>query len=70
MTYKLTADVCQRLGVSPAALNSWLSRHERFKPKRRTPTGAMLWTDAEIAAVQSARATPPLDTAWRGKVRV
>ena len=69
MTYKLTPEVCAELGLSPAALNSWLSRNEKYKPKARTPNGAMLWTDDEIDAVQSARATPPLDTAWRGKVR-
>lgn len=54
-THKLTPEVCALLGVSPAALNSWLSRNERFKPKARTPTGAMLWTDAEIDAVKVAR---------------
>ena len=69
MTYKLTPEVCQRLGMTAAALNSWLSRNEKYKPKARTPNGAMLWTDDEIDAVQSARATPPLDTARRGKVR-
>ena len=70
MTYKLTSEVCQRLGMTAAALNSWLSRNEKYKPKQRDRNGAMMWTDAEIDAVQSARATPPLDTAWRGKVRV
>ena len=69
MTYKLTPEVCQRLGMTAAALNSWLSRNERYKPKARTPNGAMLWTESEIDAVQSARATPPPDTAWRKKIR-
>ncbi len=58
MTYKLTPEVCQQLCMTPAALNSWLSRNERYKPKARTANGAMMWTDDEIAAVQSARATP------------
>lgn len=56
--YKLTPEVCAELGITPAALNSWLSRHERHKPKQRDRNGAMLWTDAEIAAVKAARATP------------
>ena len=60
MTYKLTPEVCQRLGMTAAALNSWLSRNEKYKPKARTPNGAMLWTESEIDAVQSARTTPPL----------
>lgn len=64
--YKLTPDVCELLRVTPAALNSWLNRHERYKPKARTPNGAMLWTDAEIAAVQAARATP-LPNAFRAE---
>jgi hypothetical protein len=66
-TYRLTPEVCQQLGMSPAALNSWLSRNERYKPKARTPNGAMLWTDAEIAAVQAARLSPPSSAAWRNK---
>lgn len=70
MTYKLTLEVCQRLGVTPAALNSWLSRNEKYKPKQRDRNGAMMWTEAEIAVVQSARVAPPPDTAWRGKMRV
>ena len=69
MTYKLTPEACQRLGMTAAALNSWLSRNERFKPKQRDRNGAMLWTDDEIDAVQSARATPLPGKAWRGKVR-
>ena len=69
MTYKLTPEVCQRLGMTAAALNSWLSRHERFKPKQRDRNGAMLWTDAEIAALQAARATALLSKAWRKKMR-
>ena len=70
MTYKLTPEVCAELGLSPAALNSWLSRNEKYKPKLRTPNGAMLWTDDEIDAVQSARATPLPGRARRKKVRV
>ena len=70
MTYKLTPEVCAQLGMTAAALNSWLSRHARYKPKARTPNGAMLWTDDEIDAVQSARSTPPPNMAWRGKLRV
>lgn len=65
MDYKLTPEVCAQLGMTPAALNSWLSRHERFKPKLRNPNGAMLWSDAEIAAVQQARATPPPSTEFK-----
>lgn len=63
--YKLTPEVCDLLGISPAALNSWLSRHERYKPKRRTPNGAMLWTNAEIEQVRRVRATPPTTTTNR-----
>ena len=59
MKYKLTTEVCVELGMTPAAFNSWLSRHERYKPKTRTPNGAMLWSDDDVAAVQAARATPP-----------
>ena len=70
MSYKLTLEVCQRLGMTAAALNSWLSRNEKYKPKQRDRNGAMLWTESEIDAVQAARATPLLNTAWRGKVRV
>lgn len=69
MTYKTTPEVCQRLGMTAAALNSWLSRNERYKPKARDRNGAMLWTESEIAAVQVARSTPLPHTAWRGKVR-
>lgn len=32
-----TPEVCTRLGCTPAALNSWLSRHEKYKPAQRTP---------------------------------
>lgn len=67
MTHKTTPEVCAQLSMTPAALNSWLSRHERYKPKRRGADG-FLWTEAEIAAVQSARATPPLSKAWRKKM--
>ena len=70
MTYKLTPEACQRLGMTAAALNSWLSRNEKYKPKARTPNGAMLWTDDEVAAVQSVRATPLPGRARRKKVRV
>ncbi len=65
MTYKLTPEVCEALGMTPAALNSWLSRHERYKPKARTPNGAMLWTDQEIDQVRRARATPLPCATWR-----
>jgi hypothetical protein len=65
MTYKLTPEVCKALGMTPAALNSWLSRHEKYKPKARTPNGAMLWTDAEIEQVLRARATPLPHATWR-----
>ena len=69
MTYKLTPEVCQQLGMTAAALNSWLSRNEKYKPKQRDRNGAMMWTESEIAAVQSARVAPPPDTAWRKKIR-
>jgi hypothetical protein len=70
MNYKLTPDVCALLGMTPAALNSWLSRHERHKPKHRTPNGAMLWTDQEIAAIQMARATQRTTATSRNTVRI
>lgn len=60
--YKLTPEVCTLLGMTPAALNSWLSRHERYKPKQRTTNGAILWTDAEIEQVRRVRATIPPTT--------
>ena len=69
MTYKLTPEVCDLLGITPAALNSWLSRHERYKPKARTPNGAMLWSDDEIVAIQAARATQPTNATNRNTAR-
>lgn len=69
MTYKLTPEVCDLLGMTAAALNSWLSRHERYKPKQRTPNGAMLWTDQEIAAIQAARATQPTNATTHDTAR-
>lgn len=42
-----TPEVCTLLGCTPAALNSWLSRHEKYKPAQRTANG-WLWTDEEI----------------------
>jgi hypothetical protein len=69
MTYKLTPEVCDLLGITPAALNSWLSRHERYKPKVRPPNGAMLWGDDEIVAIQAARATQPTNATNRNTAR-
>lgn len=68
MNYKTTSEVCALLGMTPAGLNSWLSRHERYKPKRRGADG-FLWTDAEIAAVQAARATRPPNATSRNTTR-
>jgi hypothetical protein len=56
MEHKSTPEVCAQLGISAAALNSWLSRHERYKPKRRNQSG-FLWSDAEVTAIAAARAS-------------
>jgi hypothetical protein len=56
MEHKSTPEVCQQLGISAAALNSWLSRHERYKPKRRNQSG-FLWSDAEVTAIAAARSS-------------
>ena len=49
-----TPEVCVLLGCTPAALNSWLSRNERYKPANRTPAG-WLWTPDEVERLREAR---------------
>lgn len=47
-----TDQVCQHLHCTPAALNSWLSRHPTFKPVGRDGP-RWIWTQAEIDALAS-----------------
>lgn len=53
MKLHTTAEVCTLLGCTPAALNSWLSRNERYKPAQRA--GGWLWTPEEIERLRAAR---------------
>ena len=49
-----TPEVCNLLSCTPAALNSWLSRHERYKPVQRTADG-WRWTPEEVERLREAR---------------
>ena len=49
-----TEQVAADLGISVATLNSWLSRHERYKPAGRAGK-RWAWTDEELEALRQAR---------------
>ena len=54
MTMYTTEQVAADLGISVATLNSWLSRHERYKPAGRDGK-RWAWTDEELEVLRRER---------------
>lgn len=54
MTMYTTEQVAADLGISVATLNSWLSRHERYKPVGRDGK-RWAWTDEELEVLRRER---------------
>lgn len=57
MEHKTTDQVAQRLGVAPATLGAYVSRHPELKPELRVGT-AFLWTDEDIERLAAHRMRP------------
>lgn len=50
-----TEQVAAQLGISVDTLNSWINRHEKYKPAGRDKL-RFVWTDEEVEALKQARA--------------